>query len=127
MKLSTREKGRIAEDLAEHFLKNKGYEILDRNFERRYGELDIVARVTNKIVFFEVKSVLHETYIENVSYETFYPAQNMHEKKLRKLLRTINSYLSFRNLKDMKWELKLITVSFSIKDKKASFKIYDVF
>ena len=47
---------RLGEEIAAKFLVKKGYEIIDRNFRKGYGEIDIVA-VKNKIlVFVEVKT-----------------------------------------------------------------------
>lgn len=37
------------------YLEDKGYEILERNFRTRYGEIDIIARDGDAIVFAEVK------------------------------------------------------------------------
>lgn len=43
------------EDLAEAFLKEKGYTILERNYRTRSGEIDIIARDGRYLVFLEVK------------------------------------------------------------------------
>lgn len=55
----TREKdelGKRGEALAASFLKRKGYRIIDRNWEGRRGEIDLVARDGQTIVFVEVKT-----------------------------------------------------------------------
>lgn len=44
------------EDLAEQYLKKNGYKILERNYSKRYGEIDIVAINNNILVFVEVKT-----------------------------------------------------------------------
>lgn len=51
-------KGKLAEQLAVDFLKEKNYTILDRNSYHDHAELDIVAKdnVANQVVFVEVKS-----------------------------------------------------------------------
>lgn len=48
--------GRSGEETAERFLKNLSYKLLDRNFNTRWGELDMVARDRDVIVFVEVKA-----------------------------------------------------------------------
>lgn len=48
--------GKDAEVAAERFLRRKGYTILDRNVRFGRGELDIVARVGEMLVFVEVKA-----------------------------------------------------------------------
>lgn len=56
MKFLNRATGRLAEDLAAEALTNKGYQILERNFSNRYGEIDIVAQNQGILVFVEVKA-----------------------------------------------------------------------
>ena len=51
-----KETGKLGEDIAVHYLKQNGYVILDRNFECRQGEIDIIALDKKEIVFIEVKT-----------------------------------------------------------------------
>lgn len=44
------------ENLASDYLTKKGYKILERNFRKRYGEIDIVALDRDTLVFIEVKT-----------------------------------------------------------------------
>lgn len=48
--------GHASERLAESYLKRKGYKILERNFRTRQGEIDLIARHGESIVFIEVKA-----------------------------------------------------------------------
>ena len=45
----------MGEDFAAEYLSEKGYEIIERNFNTRLGEIDIVAQKKGQIVFVEVK------------------------------------------------------------------------
>ena len=54
-----RKLGDIGENIACDFLKRRGFEIIERNYLRKWGEIDIVARKRNVIRFVEVKSVNH--------------------------------------------------------------------
>ena len=47
---------KIGEDLAVKFLEKKGYTIIERNFRRHYGEIDIIALFNQTLVFIEVKT-----------------------------------------------------------------------
>ncbi|HEV2727891.1 MAG TPA: YraN family protein [Solirubrobacterales bacterium] len=55
MTVARRRTGEIAEELVARRLAAKGWEIVERNARTRYGELDIVARDGNSLVFVEVK------------------------------------------------------------------------
>lgn len=54
--MTTRDIGQAAEDRAADFLKNLGYQILDRNFRSKFGEIDLVAVDGETLVFVEVKA-----------------------------------------------------------------------
>jgi putative endonuclease len=56
MKSDNKKTGKIGEDIAIDFLKKKGYKIIERNYKCVFGEVDIVARNKDDIVFVEVKS-----------------------------------------------------------------------
>ena len=56
MKFQNRATGRLAENLAIEALKNKGYVILESNFQNRFGEIDIIAKDKGILVFVEVKA-----------------------------------------------------------------------
>ena len=53
---TTRETGNIGEEAVAEFLKAHGYEILERNFTVRGGEIDIIAFKEGRLVFVEVKT-----------------------------------------------------------------------
>lgn len=55
-KLFKRDLGNKGEALAVRFLRRQGYKILERNFRLRAGEIDIVAKDGNQLVFVEVKT-----------------------------------------------------------------------
>lgn len=56
MKSFNRHTGAVGENLAEKELTKKGFEILERNFSNRYGEIDIIAKDKDTLVFVEVKA-----------------------------------------------------------------------
>lgn len=58
----SRSLGAAAEDRAVAYLVGLGYEILDRNFTCKMGELDIVARKDGVVIFVEVKSRAHTRF-----------------------------------------------------------------
>lgn len=50
------ETGERGEELAARLLAGKGYEVLERNYRTRYGEIDLIARHGDTLVFVEVKA-----------------------------------------------------------------------
>ncbi len=50
------ETGKIGEDISVRYLEQNGYTIIERNFECNQGEIDIIAKDKEEIVFIEVKT-----------------------------------------------------------------------
>lgn len=78
--------GKKGEDIAVYYLKNRGYRILGRNYHSRYGEIDIIAKKENYIVFVEVKTRRAGTpFIATEAVDTI---------KKNKIIKTAMMYLS---------------------------------
>lgn len=123
-KTENKEIGRIGEDMAENYLKNKGFDILCRNYLKKWGEIDIVTRRTNKIHFVEVKTVSYETKIElnhAVTRRTWRPEENVHAYKIKKLNRAIESWL-MENNSDLDWQIDVVAVRIVPREKYATVK-----
>jgi len=81
--------GDIGEKIAENYLKEKGYKILDRNFRySKLGELDIIGQKDNNIYFFEVKA-RKKKHLSN-----FLPEDSITYQKQKKLVKLAQIYLS---------------------------------
>ena len=57
------ETGKIGEDLATKYLENLGYTIVERNFVAKQGEIDIIAKDKQELVFVEVKTRTNTLYV----------------------------------------------------------------
>ena len=53
--LSERSPGAWGEELALRYLERRGYELVERNYRTRYGEIDLILREEDTLVFVEVK------------------------------------------------------------------------
>ena len=116
--------GEIGENVASKFLVKRGFTILERNYTKKWGEIDIVAQKDNKIYFIEVKSVARET-LPDVLHETLdqgRPEDNMHPWKLKRLGRAIQTYILSRK-KEEEWQVDLLVVYLGLKEKKARVKV----
>lgn len=100
----TQKIGEIGEKLARMFLMKHGYEILESNYTKKMGEIDIVAKSGETYHFIEVKSVSREIVPEselgNVTHEStgYRPEENMHDKKIQRFVRAVEHYLMANNL-----------------------------
>ncbi|KKS22640.1 MAG: hypothetical protein UU80_C0004G0030 [candidate division WWE3 bacterium GW2011_GWA1_41_8] len=68
--MHNREKGKLGEEIAAKYLIGKGYRIVERNWNCRWGELDIIASKGDTTVFVEVKYRTSLQYGPNVFVET---------------------------------------------------------
>jgi putative endonuclease len=118
--------GDIGENIACDFLKRRGFEIVERNYLQKWGEIDIVARKKSTIHFIEVKSVSYVTFNNTGSHVTdnFRPEDNMHPWKLKRLATTIQTYMLHKKL-DSEWQLDLITVKLDQTTRKARVELIE--
>ncbi len=123
--------GEIGENIAVKFLVKHSFSILDRNYTKKWGEIDVVAEKNNKLYFIEVKSVSRETlntfipksYNDSDDRYEHRPEDNMHPWKLKRLARVIQTYILSRNLDEKEWQLDLLVVYLCQKEKRAKIKV----
>lgn len=122
----TQKTGEIGENVAVKFLVKRGFVVKDRNYTKKWGEIDIIAEKANKIYFIEVKSV-SKPNLDIVTRDTldqYHPEDNMHPWKLKRMSRTIQTYLLSEKVpEDKEWQVDLLVVFLDIKSKKARVKV----
>lgn len=116
--------GDQGEILACNYLRQAGYEILEKNFRCKVGEIDVVAKRKGKISFVEIKT--------RTSAAFGYPQEAVDKNKQKKLLKLAAWYLKKRKIADHSivfdviaicWEkgkeptIRLIKDAFEKKDK----------
>lgn len=94
--------GAFGENLAEKFLKDKGYSILKKNYHSRFGEIDIVAKDKDTLVFVEVKT--------RSSFSFGTPLEAINSQKLRKLIKTSQFFLNQFGYGDVPYRFDAIEV-----------------
>lgn len=94
--------GKSGEDIAEQFLIEKGYEIIKRNFRFGKGEIDIIAKDDDYIVFVEVKSRKNYNYGE--------PEYAITKSKQRQLKRMAESYFYVNGIQEQLCRFDVITI-----------------
>lgn len=114
------ELGKLGEDLACKYLRKKGYKIIERNYWKPWGELDIVAVSPEKLlVIFEVKTVAGNPPF--ISGE-----DQMSKAKLKKLRRTAELYANGPGAKRVGrrgWRIDLVAVT--MEENRAAVKHYE--
>lgn len=91
MTVARRRTGQIAEDLVAEYLTEENWEIVERNARTRYGELDIVARDGNVLVFLEIKGARAGT-----AYGPERPICSIDFRKQRRVRRLATAWISER-------------------------------
>ncbi|MFH1978832.1 MAG: YraN family protein [Patescibacteria group bacterium] len=81
--------GEIGEDISVKHLVKLKYKILERNYRKKWGEIDIIAEKEGILHFIEVKTVSCETNFDN-----YLPEENVHYFKKNRLKRIISTYLA---------------------------------
>lgn len=111
--------GEIGEHLACRYLENKGFVIIERNYTRKWGEIDIVAKEGNIVHFIEVKSKIGNYSEEANKLDLYRPEDNMHPWKLKRLSRTIQTYLAEHDeIGEWQFDLALVFLSTDMKEAK---------
>ena len=85
-----------------------GFDILDRNYTKKWGEIDIVAEKDGKLYFIEVKSVAHLPAEAEAKEGETRPEDNMHPWKLKRLSRIIQTYLLSKRHDEPEWQVDLL-------------------
>ena len=96
--------GNRAEDLAASFLKKKGYKILERQYKSKHGEIDLIAREGDEIVFVEVKA--------RQTSEFGYPEESVTRSKLSKIAAVGDEYLKDQKLERALYRIDVVAIEF---------------
>ena len=83
--MGTKETGQKGEERAAQYLIEKGYEILERNWRTKTGEIDIIAKKAETLVFVEVKTLPQAT-VDMLS-------SVLNRQKLQRILKTSKRFL----------------------------------
>ena len=115
--------GELGEKIAEKFLMKRKFRILDRNYTKKYGEIDIVAEKEGKVYFVEVKAITRNLSKEE-SKDSYRAEDNMHPWKAKRLSRTIQAWLlGHKEYEDSDWQIDLMVVILDIPKRKARVKV----
>lgn len=97
-----KETGRAGENAAAHYLTEKGYTILERNWSTRLGELDIIASEKEQIIFVEVRTT------SGVRFGFGY--QSVDIRKQQKVRRLALQYIQQKRLEHLPIRFDVVSV-----------------
>jgi putative endonuclease len=107
MSKTSKEFGKVGEDLAEKLLRSKNFAIIEKNYRfGKTGELDIIAKdpETNQLVFVEVKTR------KNLEFGD--PVLAITKNKMAQLKKVANAYLFAKEIREIECRFDVITVLF---------------
>lgn len=117
--------GELGEGVACKFLIKHGFSILERNYTKKWGEIDIIAQKENKIYFIEVKSkqvFADFNFSANELDKINRPEENMHPWKMKRLRRVVETYLINKRVGSVEWQFDLLIVYLNIEKRLARVK-----
>ena len=97
--------GKRGEDIASSFLKNKGFKIIQRNYRQKIGEIDIIARQDEWLVFIEVKA--------RKSVRFGQPFEAVTQAKQAQIGRVALDYMTRNKLSDQPVRFDVISILFN--------------
>jgi len=100
--MQKKELGKKGEELALRFLKKKGYRIIEKNYVCKMGEMDIIGKEKDTLVFIEVKT--------RASTEFGPPQLAVHSSKQRQLSKVALNYLNEKRLNDVKARFDVVAI-----------------
>jgi putative endonuclease len=108
--------GAYGENIAADFLIRKGYEIIDRHFQTRTGEVDLIAKKDSQIIFVEVKT--------RTSRQFGLPEEAIDWRKRLKLMKTAKWYLAGRGEEMENYRIDSIAVEINRRESKVKIRHY---
>lgn len=128
MQTNKQKVGGLGEDMACEFLMKHGYKILDRNYRKKWGEIDIIAKKDDIIHFVEVKTVSlpKDRPWEIPKDGPLCPEENIHPWKRKRLARAIQTYLLEKKISEgLEWQTDSLAVFLDFKTRKARFRFLE--
>ena len=102
--MKTKPLGSKGENLAASYLRDQGWEIIERNYRTRLGEIDLVCRDHDTVVFVEVKTRTPTDFAR--------PDQSVTQRKQAKLRRLVEEYLVAHHIEssDVRFDVLGVTL-----------------
>ena len=94
--------GDWGEEYARRFLEGRGYSILETNYRGKYGEIDLIAREGECLVFVEVKSRRTGAFGR--------PEESVTEAKQQRLVQAALEYMQSKEMEEGEWRIDVVGI-----------------
>lgn len=101
--ISRKQRGQTGERLATEFLRQRGYDIVAANWHCRYGEIDLIARHGDTLVFIEVRA--------RTGSDTGAAFESIGQRKQARIIAAVQAYLAAHALDDVHWRIDVVGVA----------------
>lgn len=95
--------GKWGEDQASRFLKRRRFKILERNYRCPLGEIDIIARHRDTLVFVEVRTKEAGYYLP--------PQASVTQRKQKQIIRVAQFYLKQNHISDQRCRFDVVAIT----------------
>lgn len=113
--------GDWGERLAEDFLVKRGYSVLERNFRKQCGEIDIICRREDNLHFVEVKT---RTLASTQRFGL--PQEAVTKTKQKKIIQTAMTFLAEKGYGgNINWQIDVVSITYSEKDHQAKINLIE--
>jgi putative endonuclease len=100
--MQKKELGKKGEEVAIRFLKKNGYQVIKRNYVCKMGEIDIIAKEKDTLVFIEVKTRTSTTFGP--------PQLAVNPKKQSQMSKVALNFLKEKKLEDVKARFDVVAI-----------------
>ncbi len=115
-----REFGDIGEKIAGDYLTKKGYTVIERNYLKPWGEIDIVAKKNGMLIFCEVKT-RDAKHVEHYLAEA-----SVNHSKIKKLQKICETYLTEKHYPiEQNWQIDVLAVAINQESNKARVRHFE--
>jgi len=107
--------GKLGEEIGVKYLEKNGHKVLDTNFYSRFGEIDIISKKEQVLIFTEVKTRTSDRF--------GIPEEALTRQKLHRIRKTALHFVKTRDKPlNFNWRIDLITVRLKLSQKTAHIK-----
>ncbi len=121
---NTTRTGAEGENVACQFLAKKGFDIIERNYRKPWGEIDIIALKNGVVRFVEVKAQVLAADMISRESDLYSPEQQIHHFKLKKIIRTAELYMETKG-DTREFQIDAVVVLLDMHSRRATCRHYE--